>query len=144
MEKNHIEAKADIPEIRQTLILTASIQKVWDAVATAEGIGTWFMPNDFQPIEGHEFHLEAGPFGKSPCKVTSIDPPHQLSFNWGKDWAITFELVELEGTTEFTLIHSGWDADSITEFGETHAIVRERMANGWVGLVDSLRKHVES
>ncbi|OAB43752.1 SRPBCC family protein [Paenibacillus glacialis] len=143
MENKHIQATEDIPDIVQTLILKASIQKVWNAVATAEGIAAWFMPNDFQPIEGYEFHLEAGPFGKSPCKVTVIDPPHKLSFNWGKDWAITFELVELEGTTEFTLTHSGWDADSITEFGETHAIVRERMANGWVGLVDSLRKIIE-
>jgi uncharacterized protein YndB with AHSA1/START domain len=146
MKKNEIQAQeqGDISEIRQTLILNASIQKLWEAVATAKGIATWFMPNDFQPIEGHKFHLEAGPFGKSPCKVTIIDPPHQLSFKWGKDWTLTFKLVDLEGTTEFTLIHSGWDADSVTEFGETHAIVRDRMANGWVGLVDSLRKFVEA
>lgn len=144
MKKNHTQIQGDNLDIKQTLVLNASIQKVWDAVATAEGIATWFMPNDFQPIEGYEFHLEAGPFGKSPCKVTVVDPPHKLSFNWGKDWVLTFELVELEGTTEFTLIHSGWDADSVTEFGETHAIVRDRMANGWVGLVDKLRKLVEA
>jgi hypothetical protein len=28
-----------------------------------------------------------------------------------------------------TLIHSGWDADSVTEFGETHAPVRDIMVN---------------
>lgn len=144
MKKSDTQAQGDSLDIKQTLVLNASIQKVWDAVATAEGIATWFMPNDFQPIEGYEFHLEAGPFGKSPCKVTVVDPPYKLSFNWGKDWVLTFELVALEGTTEFTLIHSGWDADSVTEFGETHAIVRDRMANGWVGLVDKLRKLVEA
>jgi uncharacterized protein YndB with AHSA1/START domain len=96
------------------------------------------------PKEGYEFHLEAGPFGKSPCKVTSIDPPNRLSFEWGKDWILTFELVDLDGTTEFTLIHGGWDADKVTEFGETHAMVRDRMAQGWGQLQKSLATYVEA
>ncbi|RCW41499.1 SRPBCC family protein [Paenibacillus prosopidis] len=131
-------------DIRQTLELNAPIQKVWDAVATSEGIAAWFMPNDFKPQEGYEFHLEAGQFGKSPCKVTEIDPPNRLSFEWGKDWTLTFELNEMDGKTEFTLIHSGWDADKVTEFGEAHALVREKMAHGWVGLVQKLSKYVEA
>ncbi|MCZ8522073.1 MULTISPECIES: SRPBCC family protein [Paenibacillus] len=132
-----------VPDIRQTKVLNAPIAKVWIAVATAEGIAAWFMPNDFQPVEGHEFHLEAGPFGKSPCKVTHIDPPNRLSFLWGQDWSLTFELKEVDGKTEFTLIHSGWDPEKITEFGETHRVVRERMAQGWVGLVQKLAGYVE-
>lgn len=131
-------------DIRQTLELNAPIQKVWDAVATSEGIAAWFMPNDFKPQEGYEFHLEAGPFGKSPCKVTEIDPPNRLSFEWGKDWTLTFELNEMDGKTEFTLIHTGWDADKVTEFGEAHALVREKMAHGWFGLVQKLGNYVEA
>lgn len=141
MENNNSNKLHDI---RQTLVLNAPIQKVWDAVATSEGIAAWFMPNDFQPELGYEFHLEAGPFGKSPCKVTEIDPPNRLSFEWGKDWTLTFELIELEGKTELTLIHAGWDADKVTEFGETHKLVRERMANGWAALVQKLRAYVEA
>jgi uncharacterized protein YndB with AHSA1/START domain len=133
-----------LPDIRRTLTLNAPIQKVWNAVATSEGIAAWFMPNDFQPVVGYEFHLEAGPYGKSPCKVTEIDPPNRLSFNWGKDWTLTFELRELDGgKTEFTLIHSGWDADKATEFGESHKIVRERMSQGWAGLSTKLAAYVE-
>ena len=133
-----------LPDIRQTLLLNAPIQKVWDAVATSEGIAAWFMPNNFQPIEGYEFELNAGPFGMSPCKVTEIAPPNRLSFNWGKDWTITFELVDLDGKTEFTLIHAGWDADKVTEFGQTHAMVRDRMNQGWTGLQQSLAAYVEA
>ncbi len=132
-----------LPDIRQTQLLNAPIQKVWDAVATSEGLAAWFMPNDFQPVVGHEFHLEAGPFGKSPCKVTEIDPPHRLSFEWGKDWLLTFELIEKDGQTEVTLIHSGWDADKVTEFGQAHAMVRERMGHGWIGLLQKLGQYVE-
>ncbi|MCE5173404.1 SRPBCC domain-containing protein [Paenibacillus profundus] len=133
-----------LPDIRQTLVLNAPIQKVWDAVATSEGIAAWFMPNNFQPIEGYEFELNAGPFGMSPCKVTEIAPPNRLSFNWGKDWTLTFELVDLDGKTEFTLIHAGWDADKVTEFGQSHAMVRDRMNQGWTGLQQSLAAYVEA
>lgn len=132
-----------LPDIRQTLVFNAPIQKVWTAVSTAEGITAWFMPNNFQPIEGYEFHLDAGPFGKSPCKVTEVSPPNRLSFEWGRDWSLTFELKEQGDQTEFTLIHAGWNAEQVTEFGETHELVRERMGQGWVGLVGKLAAYVE-
>lgn len=133
-----------LPDIRQTLVLNAPIQKVWAAVATSEGIAAWFMPNNFQAELGYEFHLEAGPFGNSPCKVTVLDPPNCLAFEWGKDWSLTFELVELDGKTEFTLIHAGWDADKVTEFGQSHNEVRDRMSGGWVGIVQKLSKIIEA
>ncbi len=138
------ETTGTIQDIKHTLVLDAPIQKVWAAVATSEGIAAWFMPNDFQPVDGYEFHLNAGQFGKSPCKVTEISPPNRLSFTWGKDWTLTFELADLDGKTEFTLIHSGWDAAKVTEFGETHTIVHGRMDHGWAGLQKSLAKYVEA
>ncbi|TVX99692.1 SRPBCC family protein [Cohnella terricola] len=134
---------AKLPDIRQTQIYNAPIEKVWAAVSTSEGIAAWFMPNDFEPVVGHEFHLEAGPFGKSPCKVTEIDPPNRLSFNWGKDWTLTFELIRQGDQTEFTLIHSGWSAEGVTEFGQPHAVVRENMNGGWIGMVRKLGEYVE-
>lgn len=133
-----------LPDIRHTLVLKAAIQKVWSAVATSEGMTAWFMPNNFQPIDGYEFEINAGPFGMSPCKVTEIDPPNRLSFRWGKDWTLTFELTDLGGKTEFTVIHSGWSADQVTEFNELHTIVRDRMDQGWAGLVNKLAAYVEA
>lgn len=132
-----------LPNICQTTLFQAPIQKVWEAVATSEGLAAWFMPNDFQAVVGHSFHLNAGPFGMSPCQVTEVDPPHRLSFRWGKDWTITFELKEKGEQTEFTLIHSGWDSEQVTEFGEAHTVVRDRMDQGWKKLVQSLGAYVE-
>lgn len=144
MSDSHNAAGA-LPAIRQTQQLNAPIAKVWEAVSTAEGIGAWFMPNDFQPIVGHEFHLEAGPYGRSPCKVTEVDPPNRVSFRWGKDWTLTFELKDLGGgRTEFTLIHDGWNADALTEFGQPHPVVREHMAGGWSGIGKKLAQVLEA
>lgn len=133
-----------LSDIVQTVVFNAPIQKVWDAVATSEGIAAWFMPNNFKPEAGYEFHLEAGPFGNSPCKVTDVTPPNRLSFVWGKDWSLTFELKDVDGKTEFTLIHAGWDVDKVTEFGQPHSVVREMMANGWAGIANRLTAYVEA
>ncbi|WP_341279552.1 SRPBCC domain-containing protein [Paenibacillus sp. FSL H8-0537] len=138
------EAANTLPDIRQTLVLKAPIDKVWKAVATSEGIAAWFMPNDFQPEEGYEFQLEAGAFGKSSCKVTVIDPPNRLSFKWGKDWTLTFELKAVGEETEFTLIHGGWNEGTVTEFGQPHEIVRGHMDKGWTGIQQRLASYVES
>ena len=131
-------------EVRKNILINAQIEKVWEYVATAEGIGTWFMPNDMQPIEGKEFILQAGPWGNSACKVTEVNPPNRLSFEWGKEWLITFELKEVDGQTELTLIHAGWNDENQTEFGESHAEVRSRMSGGWDGLVLKLKHVVEA
>ncbi len=134
-----------LPDIRQTSVFNAPVQKVWTAVSTSEGIASWFMPPlDFVLEVGHEFQLDSGPYGKSPCKVTVVDPPNRLSFKWGKDWTLTFELAEKGDQTEFTLIHSGWTAGMPTEFGEPHEVVRERMNGGWVGIAQKLGAYVEA
>ncbi|MWC27966.1 SRPBCC family protein [Paenibacillus sp. MMS18-CY102] len=140
MDHNHTANQ--LPDIVQTLVLKAPIEKVWNAVATAEGIGAWFMPNNFEPILGYEFEINAGPWGNSPCKVTEIDPPNGLAFMWGKDWTLRFELVAQGEHTQFTLTHSGWGTEGATEFGEPHSVVRDRMNGGWVGIVQKLASYV--
>ncbi len=135
-----------LQDIKKTVILEAPIQKVWDTVSTAEGIASWFMPNDFQPKVGHEFHVQS-PFGPSPCKVTELDAPHRLSFSWDTDgWFISFLLKEVDGKTEFTLIHGGWkEPDTIlTKPNEKSSVIRDRMNHGWEQLVNQgLKKAVE-
>lgn len=131
-----MQTQGTLPEIRKTVVLQAPIENVWKAVATSEGIASWWMPNTFEPVMGRDFILHAGQFGDSPCKVTEIDPPNRLGFDWGKDWHITFELKQLEeGKTEFTLIHSGWDAEKLTEFGQPHTVIRGIMDGGWEKIV---------
>lgn len=44
-----------IQDIVKTATFNASIQKVWEKISTAEGIGAWFMPNDFEPRVGMNF-----------------------------------------------------------------------------------------
>ncbi|MGN7385860.1 SRPBCC family protein [Sporosarcina sp. SAFN-015] len=131
-------------EIRKNIIINAPIETVWPYVSTAEGIGAWFMPSDMEPVEGKEFTLQAGPWGESLCKVTEVQPPNRLSFDWGKDWQVHFELKDINDQTELTFIHAGWEDGKQTEFGESHDVVRPRMSGGWDGLLAKLKKTIES
>ena len=59
-----MEQQNTLNDIKQTIVFNASIQKVWSVVSTAEGIASWFMPNDFVLEVGHEFHVQ------SPFSIT--------------------------------------------------------------------------
>lgn len=134
-----------LPDIKQTIVIEAPIQKIWEQVSTSEGIAAWFMPNDFKPELGYEFHLQS-PFGPSPCKVTEFDPPNRLSFTWDTDgWFVSFILKELGDRTEFTLIHGGWkQSDEMVEKAQRKASdVRDTMSQGWIGILEKLKKLVE-
>jgi uncharacterized protein YndB with AHSA1/START domain len=136
-----------LQDIKQTVIFEAPIKKVWNTVSTSEGIGSWFMPNDFKPEVGHEFHVQS-PFGPSPCKVLEVDEPNKFTFSWDTDgWIVSFILKDLGEKTEFTLIHSGWKAPDmiIPKAQEKSSVIRDRMDHGWVGIVNErLRKAVEA
>jgi uncharacterized protein YndB with AHSA1/START domain len=135
-----------LPDIKQTVIIDAAIQKVWDTVSTSKGIASWFMPNDFQPKVGYEFHLQS-PFGPSPCKVIEVDPPNRLSFTWDTEgWIVSFILKEVDDKTEFTLIHGGWKTEDeiLPKANEKSSIIRNRMDHGWAAINEKLRKVVEN
>ncbi|MGN9864388.1 SRPBCC family protein [Bacillus swezeyi] len=145
MKENH---QQHVPDIHKKVVFHAPIQKVWEAVATSEGIAGWFMPNDFRPKIGYEFTLQS-PFGPSPCKVIELEAPHRLAFSWDTSgWIVTFELNETaDGNTEFTLIHSGWGdpEETVSKAGEKQADVRNRMNGGWENIVNQkLRQAVEN
>ncbi|MDM5334403.1 SRPBCC domain-containing protein [Ureibacillus composti] len=133
-----------LPDITQTVLVNAPIQKVWNYVSTAEGIASWFMPNDFKLEEGFEFHIQS-PFGPSPCKVLEIDKPNRLSFQWDTDgWVVTFILKEVGDQTEFTLIHGGWkEGEEIIEKAQKpSSVIRDTMSKGWVSIVQHKFKEV--
>jgi uncharacterized protein YndB with AHSA1/START domain len=139
------QQQTTLPDIRQTLTLKAPLHRVWNAVSTSDSIEKWFMPNDFEPVEGKHFTIRS-PYGDSPCVVKELNPPHKLVFSWGEDWVITFELKELGSEeTEFTLIHGGWIAGKTTVTGDTHETIRERMNGGWDSAVlPRLKSYVEA
>lgn len=132
-----------LPDICKTQLLDDPIHTVWRTVSTSEGIAAWFVTNNFQPVKGHEFHLDMPePQGKIACKVTHIEPPYRLAYDVGKDWHWTFALKELEDRTELTFIWSGWDASKISEIGLSHTTLHSQLFDGTNVLMKSLARSI--
>lgn len=136
-----------LPNIIKTVMLNAPIDKVWESVTNAEKLGSWFMPNDFKAVEGHEFSLQS-PFGPSPCRVEKVEAPHFVRFAWDTDgWFVTFELKQVGEQTEFTLTHGGWKEAShiIPKANMPAEAVQKNMDGGWTMLVGKkLKEFVEA
>jgi len=110
--------------IHQSFFFSHKPEVVWEYLTTAELLSQWLMPNDFQPVLGHEFKFTTKPLpifdcdGIFHCKVLEIDPTTKLSYSWkggpgnGKinlDTLVKWTLVEKNNGTELKLEHSGFD-----------------------------------
>ena len=134
------------------LEINASIEQVWQAIATADGISSWLMPTDLAAPDGGEIVFHMGPEHDSRGTVTAFEPPRR--FAYAEDWAalsgqdptgvtplVTEFLVEARsgGTCHVRVVTSafGSGAEWENEFFQ-------EMADGWVPMLDNLRLYVES
>jgi uncharacterized protein YndB with AHSA1/START domain len=124
--------------------------KVWQAIATAEGISSWMMPTEMDARVGGAVTFHMGPDAESKGHVTAYEPHRRIEFE--EDWAslmghagadvtplVTEFLVEARsgGTCVVRVVTSafGTGADWENEFFE-------EMTNGWVPMLDNLRLYV--
>jgi uncharacterized protein YndB with AHSA1/START domain len=135
------------PALRFERRLAHSPERVWRAISEPDELAGWFVaPVAWIPEEGETFEA-AGDNGR----VTTVDPPRALAWEWGQE-RYRFELTPSpEGTTlVFTHVFSGalgpdwqhaagWetyfnrlevhlDGGHLTE-EEAHAGIDERMAD---------------
>jgi uncharacterized protein YndB with AHSA1/START domain len=61
-------------------------ERVWKALTTAELIGKWLMPNDFEPVVGKRFTFKTRPIGEwdgvVQCEVLEVVANHRLVYSW--------------------------------------------------------------
>ena len=93
---------------------------VWEYLTDAGLMKLWLMPNDFEPIAGHEFTFRINPIpafdfdGIIYCKVLEIVPFKKLSYSWkagpgdgttNLDSVVRWELHPTDKGTELILDH---------------------------------------
>ena len=102
-------------------------EKVWKALTTAELIGQWLMPNDFEPVVGKRFTFKTRPIGDwdgvVQCEVLEIVPHRRLVYSWKGgsdsnnsdsnygsklDSVVTWTLQPEGGGTRLRLVHAGF------------------------------------
>jgi uncharacterized protein YndB with AHSA1/START domain len=131
----------DVPlRLEMSFELSAPPEQVWDAIATAEGISSWFLRTELDGREGGAIVTYMGEDAASPGEVTDWDPPRRLVYS-EPEWAalgghedasvtplVSEFLVEAQsgGTTVVRVVSSafGTGADWEQEFFDT-------MREGW-------------
>lgn len=58
------------------VLVPGTPEEVWNAIATGEGISSWFMPSKVDGREGGEAVTSYGPGMDTVAKITSWHPPH--------------------------------------------------------------------
>jgi uncharacterized protein YndB with AHSA1/START domain len=91
------------------------IESIWQVITDPAAIAAWLMPNDFAPVVGHRFRLDARPMlGLIEGEVLEVEPPRFLRCRWMIEGASTTLIIRLEGDETGTLLrleHIGLPSD---------------------------------
>lgn len=113
---------------------------VWRALTESELLARWWAAGDIEPVPGHQFELDMGPWGRQVCRVLQVQPERLLSYTFGEtsvDTTITWRL-EAEGAgTRVFLTHSGFDLDS--PLGRQ---AYDGMGSGWPSVLSRIAQAV--
>jgi uncharacterized protein YndB with AHSA1/START domain len=112
--------------IRVDQFVAAGPAKVWRLLTEPDLMRLWWAKGDVAAVVGHQFTLDMPGFGKQPCKVLEVDPPHTFVYTFTAAWTLAWRLEE-EGTgTRVFLEHSGFDLDD-----KRMAEAFDSMGPGW-------------
>jgi uncharacterized protein YndB with AHSA1/START domain len=103
-------------KLRKEVLLDASPEQVWQAIATGPGLATWLWSQEVEPGEGGRVRISVGDHTEESA-VTRWDPPRRFSYQGGEgaDGSVhAFEyLIEARGggSTVLRFVHSGFLGD---------------------------------
>jgi len=113
-------------------------ERVWAALTQPELHARWGAAGDVQPVVGHRFTLDMGPWGQQACEVLAVEPGRMISYSFAPgtlDSTITWR-VEPDGDgTRLTLDHAGFDLES--PLGRK---AYEGMGGGWPKVMANIEK----
>ena len=115
---------SDIRDITVEAVLPHAPEVIWKTLTTAELIGRWLMPNDFEAVVGKKFNFKAKPMGDWDgvvyCEVLEIIENRRLVYSWKGgssenakygselDTTVTWTLVPVEAGTRLKMVHAGF------------------------------------
>ena len=112
--------------IDKQVIVAATVDRVWSAWTTREGIRTFFAPDaEIDARVGGAFHIHMDPLaelglkGADDMRFMALQPPTMLSFDWNAPPSqpetraqrtfVVVRLADVDGrSTRVTLHHAGW------------------------------------
>lgn len=153
-------AAPDLQAQERTLVKTATVKatvdEVWKAWTTTEGIQSFFAPEArVEARPGGPFEVYINPYAKPGMKgaddmvFLALQEKRMLSFTWNapphlpevrrQRTSVTVRMKPAgEGTTEVRLVHSGWGDGG--QWDQAHAYFDK----AWAGVLGNLKKRFET
>ncbi len=134
---------AEDRKIEMEVEVVGTPEQVWDAIATARGISSWYVPHEIDEREGGDAVASFGPGPEMQAhgRVTAWEPPRRVKFEGQEDSpGLAFEwLVEARdgGTCVVRLVNTGFASGE--EWDEQY----DGMAEGWRLFLLNLQLHLE-
>jgi uncharacterized protein YndB with AHSA1/START domain len=139
--------------IERTVKLAHPPERVWAAITTAEGLGTWFGNR------GAEVDLRVGGQAKltwdsgdtATLTIQRLEPPHVFAYSWpvyglpSDDPRRTYVEFTLEPTgkgTTLTVVETGFA--QVPPDTEQHKTAYEGNTNGWKSELDELVAYLDA
>lgn len=119
-----------VATIRVDQFVAAPPEQVWRLLTEPEPLRRWLAEGQVAAVVGHQFVLDMPGYGKQPCKVLEVDPPHRFVYTFTSAWTLTWRLEPDGDGTRVFLEHSGFDLSDARM-----AAAFERMGPGWRDVV---------
>lgn len=81
-----MSADPDVPyRLSFTVEVPGTAEQVWHAIATAQGLSSWYLPTELEERVGGAVRFTIGAAMGADAEITGWEPPHRLAFD--EDWA---------------------------------------------------------
>ena len=136
--------------IERTIEISHPPAKVWAALTTAEGLGTWFgnaATIDLRPGGAAQMTWTSGE--KASIRVERVEEPTVFGFTWGinglpdgdpRRTYVEFTLMSTEGGTRLTVVESGFA--QVPE--DVHREAFEGNTQGWASELGELVEYLDA
>lgn len=136
--------------IERTLQLPHPPERVWEALTTAEGLGTWFGHRATVDLQvGGRIELAWDSGDVATLTVEELDPPRTFVYSWGfyglpKDdprrTRVEFTLEPDGDGTTLTMVESGFAQLSQAE----HQVAFDGNTRGWTSELGELVEYLDA
>jgi uncharacterized protein YndB with AHSA1/START domain len=142
--------------IEKKITLSASLGRVWRAIANADEFGAWFqvkLEGAFVPGKSVKGRITAAGYEHLIMEITveRVEPEQLLSYRWhpyaiepGVDYSaepttlVEFRLAAVAGGTELTVVESGFDGIPAARRAEAFRMNE----GGWTEQLKNIERYV--
>ncbi|GAA3389176.1 SRPBCC domain-containing protein [Cryptosporangium minutisporangium] len=136
--------------IERTLELTHSPEKVWAALTTAEGLGTWFGQRAEVDLRvGGQVKLAWDSGDTAVLTIERLEPPHVFAYTWPiyglpegdpRRTFVEFTLAPTGTGTTLTMVETGF---AQAPDAETHKVAHNGNTEGWTNELGELVAYLD-